>query len=247
MSIITEKRLRSMADSARFQRGQEYHQRGAVIGLRQYQGRVSATVAGSRDYQVRLWEEDGKLKFECSCPDGMDYAFCKHCVAAGLALLAEAGTEDTGKNKSAGKTSRKKAPKEISAEDIHAWLEQQGTTTLADLLVAQAMDDQNLYRTLQLKVAGAIGGEADISLVKQALGEAILPGYFIEYHDAYEYAGTVATAIDAVEDLLHEGQAGAVIELAEFGLHKAEEAMDDIDDSSGHMHLIFENLQALHL
>ncbi|MYH69175.1 MAG: hypothetical protein F4147_03390 [Gammaproteobacteria bacterium] len=247
MSIITEKRLRSMADSARFQRGQEYHQRGAVIGLRQYRGRVSATVAGSRDYKVRLWEEDGTLKFECSCPDGMDYAFCKHCVAVGLALLAEAGSEGTGSNKSTGKTSRKKARQDITAEDIHAWLEQQDAGTLADLLVAQAMDDQNLYRTLQLKVAGAIGGDANISAVRQALGEAILPGYFIEYHDAYEYAGTVSTAIDAVEDLLHQGQAEAVIELTEFGLHKAEEAMDNIDDSSGHMHLILENLQALHL
>ncbi|MDE0513843.1 MAG: hypothetical protein OXI88_18935, partial [Gammaproteobacteria bacterium] len=67
-----------MADSARFQRGQDYYRGGAVTGLRQYRGRVSATVAGSRDYQVKLWEEDGTLKFECSCPDGMDYAFCKH-------------------------------------------------------------------------------------------------------------------------------------------------------------------------
>ena len=247
MSIITEKRLRSMADSARFQRGQDYFRGGAVTGLRQYQGRVSATVAGSRDYQVRLWEEDGKLKFECSCPDGMDYAFCKHCVAVGLALLEEAGDEDTGGTKSTAKTSRKNTQQGITAEDIHLWLEKQGTATLADLLVAQAMDDQNLYRTLQLKVAGAIGGDANISAVRQALGEAILPGYFIEYHDAYEYAGTVATAIDAVEDLLHQGQAEAVIELTELGLRKAEEAMDNIDDSSGHMHLILENLQALHL
>jgi len=30
-------------------------------------------------------------------------------------------------------------------------------------------------------------------------------------------------------------------------LHKAEQAMDNIDDSSGHMHSIFENLQTLHL
>lgn len=247
MSIITEKRLRSMADSARFQRGQEYYQGGAVTGLRQYRGRVSATVAGSRDYRVTLWEEAGKLKFECSCPDGMDYAFCKHCVAVGLALLEQTGEEDTGGNKSTGKTSRKKARQDITAEDIHAWLQKQDAATLADLLVAQAMDDQNLYRTLQLKVAGAIGGDANISAVKQALGEAILPGYFIEYHDAYDYAKTVETAIFALEDLLHEGQAGTVIELAEFALHKAEEAMDNIDDSSGHMDGILENLQVLHL
>lgn len=243
MSIITEQRLRSIADSPRFQRGQEYYQGGAVTGLRQYRGRVSATVAGSRDYQVTLWEEDGELKFECSCPDGMDYAFCKHCVAVGLALLEESETEETG----GGKSPRKKTLKNITAEDIHAWLQKQDGVTLADLLVEQAMADQNLYRTLQLKVAGEVGGDTTISVVKQALGEAILPGYFIEYHDAYEYAGTVHTAVEAVEDLLNDGEAEAVIELTEFGLHKAEEAMDNIDDSGGHMPGILENLQILHL
>ena len=248
MSIITEKQLRSLTDRARFQRGQEYYQDGAVTGLRQYRGRTSATVAGNQDYRVNLWEEDGELEYECDCPDGRDYEFCKHCVAVGLALLEEAGSEDTSSDsKSVRKTSRKKTLKNITAEDIHAWLEKQDAATLADLLVEQAMDDQALYRTLQLKVAGEVGGDTTISVVKQALGEAILPGYFIEYHDAYEYAGAVHTAVEAVEDLLHDGQAEAVIELTEFALHKAEEAMDNIDDSSGHMHGILENLQALHL
>ena len=247
MSIITEKRLRSLTDRARFQRGQEYYQGGAVTGLRQYRGRTSATVAGSQDYRVNLWEEDGELEYECDCPDGMDYEFCKHCVAVGLALLEEAGSEDASENKSTGKTSRKKARKEITAEDIHAWLQKQDVATLADLLVEQAMADQDLYRTLQLKVAGDIGGDTNISAVKKALGEAILPGYFIDYHDAYDYAGTVYTAVDAVEELLNNGQAEAVIELTEYVLHKAEEAMENIDDSSGHMHGIVENLQALHL
>lgn len=114
-------------------------------------------------------------------------------------------------------------------------------------LVEQEMADQDLYRKLQLKVAGDIGGDANISTVRKALEEAILPGYFIEYHHAYDYAGTVYTAIEAVEDLLHDGQAEAVIELTEFALHKTEDAMENIDDSSGHMHTILENLQTLHL
>ena len=236
-----------MADSARFQRGQEYYEGGAVTGLRQYRGRVSATVAGSRDYQVNLWEQEGKLKFECSCPDGMDYAFCKHCVAVGLALLEQTGEEDTGGNKSVGRTSRKKVRKDITAEDIHAWLKKQDAATLADLLVAQAMDDRNLYRTLQLKVAGDIGGETTVSVLKKTLGEAILPGYIIEYHAAYGYVKTVESAIDSIEALLRNGQAGAVIELTEFALHKAEEALHNMDDSDGYMSSIFERLQTLHL
>lgn len=247
MSIITEKQLRSLTDRARFQRGQEYYQGGAVTGLRQYRGRVSATVSGSQDYRVNLWEEDEELQYECDCPDGMDYVFCKHCVAVGLALLEEAGNGDAGDNKPTRKTSRNKSRKEITAEDIHDWLEQQDAAALADLLVEQAMADQDLYRKLQLKVAGDIGGDANISTVRKALEEAISPGYFIDYHHAYDYAGTVYTAVDAVEELLNNGQAEAVIELTEFALRKTEDAMDNIDDSSGHMHGILENLQALHL
>ena len=247
MNIITEKQLCSLTDRARFQRGQEYYQDGAVTGLRQYRGKVSATVAGSQNYQVKLWEENGELGYECSCPDGRDYEFCKHCVAVGLALLEQTGSKETGGNKSTRKTLRKKARKEISADDIHAWLQKQDAVTLADLLVEQAMDDQNLYRKLQLRVADNMGGDTNISVVKKTLGEAILPGYFIDYHAAYGYAKTVESAIDSIEALLKSGQADAVIQLTEFALHKAEDAVENMDDSDGYMHGIFERLQTLHL
>ncbi len=242
MSMITEKRLRSLTDSLRFQRGQEYYHGGAVASLRKYRERISATVTGTQDYQVNLWEKNGELDYGCSCPDGLDYVFCKHCVAVGLALLEQTGTEAAGDNKSTRRPPRKKARKEISAEDIHAWLQKQDVATLAELLVEQAMDDQSLYRQLQLKVARDIGGDTNISVVQKALEETILPGYFIDYQAAYGYAKTVETAVDSVETLLRNGQAEAVIQLTEFALRKAEEAMPSMDDSDGHMHVIFERL-----
>jgi len=159
-----------MTDSARFQRGQGYYQSGAVTGLRQYRGKVSATVAGSQDYRVNLWEEDGELEYECDCPDGMDYEFCKHCVAVGLALLDDAGSKNAG-----SKSSRKNARKEITAEDIHGWLEQQDVAMLADLLMAQAMDAQNLYRKLQLKVAGILAETPISQLSSRRSGRQYFP------------------------------------------------------------------------
>lgn len=51
---------------------------------------MTAGVLGARNYQVRFWAEHGNLGHECTCPLGEDGIFCKHCVAAGLAWLAEA-------------------------------------------------------------------------------------------------------------------------------------------------------------
>ncbi len=247
MQSITEKNLRSLTDSGRYQRGRDYFNDGAVTNLREYRGRITATVTGSQNYQVKLWEEDGQLEYECSCPDGQDYEFCKHCVAVGLTLLEQTGTGTISKNKSGRRKPRKKGRKEITSEDIHAWLQTQDSVLLADLLMEQAIDDERLYRQLILKVADNIGGDTNISIVQAALKETILPGYFIDYHAAYNYADNVQAAIDSVETLLKDGQAEAVIQLTEFALYKAEEALQTIDDSDGHMSFIFERLQALHL
>lgn len=247
MSIITEKHLRSLTDSFRYERGQEYFNSGAVTNLREYRGKVSATVTGSENYRVRLWEEDGQLEYECSCPDGQDYEFCKHCVAAGLAWLEQTGTGTIGKNQSGRRKPGKKGRKEITAEDIRGWLQTQDISVLADLLMEQAIDDQRLYGQLKLQVASDIGGDTNISIIQKALKEAILPGYFINYQAAYGYASNVEIALDSVETLLKDDQAEAVIQLTEFALRKAEEALDSMDDSDGHMRNIFERLQTLHL
>lgn len=247
MSIITEKHLPSLTDSLRYQRGREYFNSGAVTNLREYRGRISATVTGSENYRVRLWEEDGQLEYECSCPDGQDYEFCKHCVAAGLAWLEQTGTGTIGKNQSGRRKPGKKGRKEITAEDIRGWLQTQDVSVLADLLMEQAIDDQRLYGQLKLQVASDIGGDTNISIIQKALKEAILPGYFINYQAAYGYASNVEIALDSVETLLKDDQAEAVIQLTEFALRKAEEALDSMDDSDGHMRNIFERLQTLHL
>ena len=51
---------------------------------------MAARVGGTRLYRVELWAEQGDLGYDCSCPLGEEGAFCKHCVAAGLASFAEA-------------------------------------------------------------------------------------------------------------------------------------------------------------
>jgi hypothetical protein len=49
-----------------------------------------------------------------------------------------------------------------------------------------------------------------------------------------------------VGDLLNEGFAMEVVELAEYALEAVEEAMGSVDDSDGEMGSILERLQDLH-
>ena len=81
---LTRDVMLELAGERYFERGQSYHRGGHVYDLVQHGGVVVAKVAGTEDYRVRLWAEDG-LAYSCDCPLGLDEEFCKHCVAAGLA------------------------------------------------------------------------------------------------------------------------------------------------------------------
>ena len=82
--------LATWAGEAVFQRGRAYHKDGRVRNIAlTSEGRLLATVDGTRKYATQLFQEEGgKLASECTCPYGPR---CKHAVAvacAGLALLA---------------------------------------------------------------------------------------------------------------------------------------------------------------
>ncbi len=78
-----------MAGAVYYARGKEYFDRGLVSSIEENDDEITACVEGTYKYQVRFWAEDGKPCYECSCPVGEDYDFCKHCVAAGLAVIAQ--------------------------------------------------------------------------------------------------------------------------------------------------------------
>jgi superfamily II DNA or RNA helicase len=79
-----------MAGEPFFQRGRAYWSSGRVLTISEHAGMVTAGVRGTKSYEVRLWAERGDLGYDCTCPLGEDGTFCKHCVAVGLAWLAEA-------------------------------------------------------------------------------------------------------------------------------------------------------------
>jgi len=136
--------LRRLAGPGSFGRGEDYFAAGRVRSLdEQEAGTVLAEVRGSATYSVKLWEENGELAYSCTCPRGDDGEFCKHCVAAGLAVLA-----------GAVKSPKTRRPRRrVTLEDVREYLSQEDKAALIELLMERAVWDDRLREQLVLRTA----------------------------------------------------------------------------------------------
>jgi uncharacterized Zn finger protein len=231
-TLLDRSLLRALAGTRSYDRGVDYFESGCVERL-EFEGEaLLATVQGTQRYRVELWPGEGAIEHSCSCPQGRDGAFCKHCVAAGLALLAVGGE------------ALKSQPQPLSLDAIGARLESMDREALQSLLLEQARTDERVLERLRLRLA-ADSDELDLASFRRAIELAVDPGDFISYHEAYEWSRGVDEVIDAIERLLEGGHAEAVIELSEHAL--AALARVAIDDSSGHLAILCERLEQLHL
>ena len=89
-SILHRDALQKLADTRSYARGRDYFERGKVQSLTRRKSRLTGVVVGETAYSVRVWVKDESLAYSCSCPQGEEGHFCKHCVALSLAWLAEA-------------------------------------------------------------------------------------------------------------------------------------------------------------
>lgn len=227
-----------MAGARSYARGEEYFARGHVRSLAAHEGTITAKVRGTREYRVELWVERGEFDYSCTCPVGADGEFCKHCVAVALAWLDEAHAE-------AGKP--KKARPTITMDDVRAHLAGQDKDTLVATLMQQAMEDGRLRQRLLMKAARKSPKGLDLATYRTAVDNAVDSAEFVDYREMYGYAQGIGEAIDSLEELLKEGHAAEVIELAEHALGAVEQAIESVDDSDGYMGSILERLQELHL
>src|SRR6266508_5035824 len=88
-AVLTREALQRLAGATSFGRGERYASDGAVLAtVEGDDGALTGEVRGAGIYRVRLWVQDARLAFSCSCPVGAARSFCKHCVAVGLIWLA---------------------------------------------------------------------------------------------------------------------------------------------------------------
>lgn len=142
----------------------------------------------------------------------------------------------------------KKATKPtVTMDDVRTYLAGQGKDALVDMLMKQAMDDHRLRQRLLLKAAKMGPRGLDLAAYRQAIDSAVDAGEFVRYDEMYDYVQGIQNSIDSIAELLREGQAAEVIELAEHALAAVEKAIQLVDDSDGLMGDILAQLQDLHL
>ena len=241
LTLISRGLLRSLAGEPSYSRGEEYFEEGRVTNIRIEEDVVSARVRGSYPYRIELWEENEELNYSCSCPFHQDSgAFCKHCVAAGLAVL-QAEENDGVRSKDA----RGKSQKEMSSKDVKAYLTTLDKDDLISMLLHYSDDDEELKSRLLLK-AGIGTKKVHIPTLKRVIERAVDWDDFVDYKSMYQYTQGIQHSIDSLQELLDGKQAEAVMELSEFFLKSIEGRMGMMDDSDGYMSGILSDIQELH-
>lgn len=236
--IFDRPHLRRLAGPRSFERGRDYFDAGRIVSLVEHEGTITAEVRGGRVYRVRLWAEDGTLAYSCTCPVGAEAEFCKHCVAVGLAWLADGEPRQRGAGPSPGGVA--------TLDDIREYLARQSQDVLVDMLVEQAVEDDRLRQRLLLKAAAGSAKGVDLAAYRAAINGAVEAEGFIDYAEAYGYSRGIDEAVDGIEELLEAGRAAEVVELAEHALERVEDALEWIDDSDGNLGGILARLQDLH-
>lgn len=229
--------LRRISGASSFERGEDYFLNGQVKALAEHEGTITAKVQGTHPYRVELWIEDEDLEYSCTCPVGADGEFCKHCVAVGLTWI------EAGQPKLSGKG---KAPLAVTMDDVRTYLSGQDKSVLVNMLIEHAMEDDRLRQRLLMKTAKKGAKGIDLITYRRAIDEAVEVDEFANYRSAYHYASGIEEVINPVEELLKEGYADEVIELAEYALEAVEKAIGSVDDSDGNVGGILERLQDLH-
>ena len=228
--------LLRLAGSRSYERGECYHADRRVRSLDEDDSdTITAVVRGTRDYAVELGiDEEGDFTFSCDCPVGEDGAFCKHCVAVGLELLANGG-------------STKRAAAKTSTRDVRDWLARQDKELLIEMLMGQAAKSQALRTRLLMNAAKDNPKGVDFGAFRRTIDDAVFVRDFVGYRDVYDYARGIERVVSSIEDLLGSGHAGEVIELAEYALSRVENALGEVDDSDGEVGGLLETIQDLHL
>jgi hypothetical protein len=132
-------------------------------------------------------------------------------------------------------------------DDVRAYLRGLGTDALIGLVTDLAQEDERLRRRLLMEAAKKTPTGPDVATFRASIDHAVEIRGFVDYRSSYQYARGIEDTIDAIQGLLKDGHAAAVIDLTEHALHAVEGALGSADDSDGHLGDILRRLQEIHL
>lgn len=139
MADLTRADVQQAAGRKSFDRAQDYL--AEVADLEITAAEITATVRGHRVYDVRLQSGTHGLAGTCSCPQGQEGLFCKHCAAVGLVALND-DTAEAAQARSAA---------------LAGWLESLSRPELLAELRGLLDGDRKLRRRFELRLAARSG------------------------------------------------------------------------------------------
>lgn len=202
MKTPDRKSLIAMAGERVFGRGEEYLAWGRVRALAVHDGKVSALVDGNRSYRVCLRIDGEPIGHECDCPQGEAGSFCKHCVAACLAL-AEA--ERAGECSAA-----------VTLADVRSFLDRSTNAELIELVLDEARRNERFRERLLLRAARVSGKSFDFEPYRRLLQFAAHAAASMD--DAGSPPAVLKEVESSLGNLLEAGYAEEVATLSEEAL-----------------------------
>lgn len=228
---LLSKDLRKLAGAVYYARGKEYFEQGLVSSLEENDDEITARVEGTHDYEVRFWEEGSELFYECSCPVGQDYDFCKHCVAVGLAVLEKSAP------------AKQRSP----TNDIRNYLETLEAEVLMGIITDACKHDKRLREKLLLAARGRGSANTAVKAWKDALNRATVTRGYVDYHEMSSFAAGIQEVVDALAAWIPGGRAAQVVDLAEYAATKVEKMLEECDDSNGELGDLLGSIGEMHL
>lgn len=228
--LFARRPVEVLAGPRSFERGLLYAANGRVGKRTATADSVNAKVRGSSSYKVKLWVEGGGLGYRCSCPMGDEGFFCKHAVAVAL-VVTDAVAGGVGQE----------------LLDLRGYVMAMDHRTLVDLVLERVDEDDLFDARLRLAAARDSDGPVSVAVFRNAIDDAFVTRDFVHYREMYDYTSNIHQVLTALRELLDDGHAEVVIELALHAVDRAEDALGYVDDSDGYMSGIAEDLAALHL
>lgn len=254
-SLLSTAKLKEYGWNRSFERGEEYYRKGAVCSLIQHGSRISAMVQGNRRYKANIHLSGSSLKYDCTCPAG---GFCKHLIAAALAWNngeADALDDLDGDNLVSG-CKKSASGKKKEKLDLRGHLLSMSKEELADIILEQAVDDKALRERLRLSATVSKPGGMDLSTFRKRIDTALEPPDDFEREGQYwdeedflgdEYARQLDPILDALWTMLKNGDAAAVLTLAEYALEELNTKCLAMEYESSGIDEMVESLAELHV
>ena len=227
--------LNELAGKRSFDDGVSYYRNNAVAEIREEDERITASVRGTRKYQVTLdLDENDMLCGNCSCPYGEDGNFCKHCVAVGIAFLNREASKSVPVNK-------------MKTQTLGDYVESMSKEGLVALVKEMAETDSNLKRRLEMKMSSSSQQGPDVMAYRKMIKKELEVRDYFEADETVEFSNRVDKIILSLQDLFESGHVEAARELVAYSIEKLDGVFEFLDDEGGYVESSLSELYKLQL